>query len=71
MDREKWDAMCKAQLEEHNLLIAAGPDAFARCTWEMPNLIPGGDKVFERTTRRQVTPAFLSVAEIMENLRTP
>ena len=49
MDRPKWDAMCKAQLEEQNLYIAQGPTAYARSTWENPQRLYGGDKLFDRT----------------------
>ena len=49
MDRAKWDAMCKAQLQEHNQYIAAGPTEFARSTWESPQHIYGGDKAYDRT----------------------
>ena len=66
MDRAKWDAMCKTQLEEYNQYIAEGPTAYARSTWQNPQRLYGGDKLFDRTP--QSTPAFMSVADIMENL---
>ena len=49
MDRAKWDAIVREQMEAYNEYIAAGPDAFARVSWEFPQCVYGGDKAYDRT----------------------
>lgn len=49
MDREKWEAIVKEQMEAYNEYISEGPTAFARSTWEAPQHVYGCDKAYDRT----------------------